>query len=70
MQHGVKILMSLFSGGKSIHSWVDLRGLSAEQREKLYAYVAAIGADTKMFTICQAHIRLVPSMGLQYGPMS
>ncbi len=53
MQHGVKILMALFSGGKSIHSWVDLRGLNAEQREKLYAYVAAIGADTRMFTISQ-----------------
>lgn len=53
MQHGADVQMVLFSGGKSLHSWVDLSALDEGQRETLYRYVTAIGADKSMFIPCQ-----------------
>jgi hypothetical protein len=53
MQHGVRVQMVLWSGGKSLHTWVDIAMLSQQEREDLYRYAAALGADRATFVPCQ-----------------
>lgn len=53
MSKNVPIPMVLFSGGKSLHSWVDLRGLNADQRALIRRYATSIGADPATFTPSQ-----------------
>jgi hypothetical protein len=52
-RHGVPLLMVLWSGGKSLHSWFDISQVSEMDREKLRRYAAAIGADRATFVPCQ-----------------
>ena len=52
-QHGVPLMMVLWSGGKSLHSWFDITKLAEEERYKLQRYAVAIGADRATFVPCQ-----------------
>ncbi len=53
MKHGCAVDMVLFSGGKSLHAWVNVESLSEADRDKLFRYAAALGADRSMFVPCQ-----------------
>lgn len=53
MKHGCVLDMVLFSGGKSLHSWINVETLGQADRDKLYRYAAALGADRAMFVPCQ-----------------
>lgn len=53
MKHECDVQMVLFSGGKSLHAWVDVDKLVQADRDKLYRYAVALGADRAMFVPCQ-----------------
>jgi hypothetical protein len=52
-ERGVPLRMVVHSGGRSLHSWFDVRDLSAEDLSKLRCYASALGADPATFTACQ-----------------
>jgi len=53
MDKGVVVQMVLWSGGKSLHSWVDISQNTEAEKETILRYVAALGADKAMFIPCQ-----------------
>jgi hypothetical protein len=50
---GVPLVLVVFSGGKSLHGWYVVDGLSAPDRSKFLHYCAALGADRATFVPCQ-----------------
>jgi len=48
-----ELRMVVFSGGKSLHGWFDVRDLSTDMVNSLRLYAAELGADRAMFTPCQ-----------------
>jgi hypothetical protein len=50
---GVPLSMVLWSGGKSLHSWFDMTSMNKDERQKLFRYAAALGADRATFIPCQ-----------------
>ena len=45
--------MIVFSGGKSLHGWYDVRDWHPRELETFRWHAAALGADTATFTACQ-----------------
>jgi len=50
---GARLRMVVFSGGKSLHGWYDVKDWSADQLTAFRGDAAALGADRMMFTACQ-----------------
>ncbi|RMH23607.1 MAG: hypothetical protein D6701_00145 [Gemmatimonadetes bacterium] len=47
------LAMAVYSGGKSLHGWFDVRGQSAEAQRRFFARAVELGADPKMWTPSQ-----------------
>ena len=50
---GARLRMVVYSGGKSLHGWYDVKDWSADQLMAFRGDAAALGADRMMFTACQ-----------------
>lgn len=50
---GVKLLMVVFSGSKSLHGWFDAESLTEEERKHFLRYAALLGADRATFSPIQ-----------------
>lgn len=49
----VPLRMVVYSGGKSLHGWFDVRAVVPAVLEDFRCYAAALGADPAMFVPCQ-----------------
>jgi hypothetical protein len=47
------LLMCVFSGGKSLHSWFNVENWTDHQQEKFFDYAMSLGADKAMWCVSQ-----------------
>ena len=50
---GATLRMVVFSGGKSLHGWYDVRGWPPEKLREFRWYASVLGADDATFPACQ-----------------
>lgn len=48
-----RLRLVVFSGGKSLHGWYDVRPFARGELERFRRFAASLGADRAMFTPCQ-----------------
>jgi hypothetical protein len=48
-----RLRLVVFSGGKSLHGWYDVRPFAREEIQRFRRFAASLGADRAMFTPCQ-----------------
>ena len=48
-----RLLMLVYSGGKSMHGWYNVRGQTDAEVEKFFRSAVELGADPKMWSRCQ-----------------
>ena len=49
----VPLIMALWSGGKSMHGWFDVRALSEAAKQDFFAWAVTLGADASLWDPCK-----------------
>ena len=49
----VPLVMVVWSGGKSMHGWFDVRGLSESEKHDFFAWAVTLGADPSLWDPCK-----------------
>lgn len=49
----VPLVLVLWSGGKSMHGWFDVRNLSESQKQDFFAWAVTLGADASLWDPCK-----------------
>lgn len=53
LAHRLPLRIVVYSGGKSVHGWFDVKDVSEDVVHEFFAEAVMLGADPKMWSVCQ-----------------